>query len=324
VDIQQLKYFVNAVELRSVSDAAKALSVTQPAVTKGLRKLEQELDAPLLERGPGGVRPTRFGRSYYAHARAVLKQLERGEAEILELRGDAPAELTIGTTPSFLDTLLPRVIDEFGRAWPNVRLNVIKGLSPALIAQTRDGELDAAFMLLGRRDAPGGLVYEALGDVEIVFVARRDHPLARRSEVSATQLAAARWLLLDSPDVHSFFESLFRQAELAAPEPAVLTNSMRLIRSTVAQTDCIGFLPRHMIATEIRSGLLTELGTELDAGTVDAGLLMRPGAQRSVVQAFVELARELTAGGNVNPAMPDRPRRDEPMSDTLAAVSPGA
>jgi DNA-binding transcriptional LysR family regulator len=324
VDIQQLKYFVNAVELRSVSDAAKAMSVTQPAVTKGLRKLEQELDAPLLERGPGGVRPTRFGRSFYAHARAVLKQLERGEAEILELRGDAPAELTIGTTPSFIDALLPRIIDEFGRAWPNVRLKIVKGLSPALIAQTRDGELDAVFMLLGRRDAPGGLVYEALGDVEIVFVARNDHPLARRTEVSATQLAAARWLLLDSPDVHGFFESLFRQVELAAPEPSVLTNSMRLIRSAVAQTDYIGFLPRHMVAAELRSGLLTELTTELDAGAVDAGILMRPGALRSVVQAFVEMVREMTAGGNVNPAAPDSLRRDPAAPTTLAAVSPGA
>ncbi len=323
MDIQQLKYFVNAVELRSVSDAAKAMSVTQPAVTKGLRKLEQELDAPLLERGPGGVRPTRFGRSYYAHARAVLKQLERGEAEILELRGDAPAELTIGTTPSFLDALLPRIIDDFGRAWPNVRLKIVKGLSPALTAQIRDGELDAAFMLLGRRDAPGGLVYEALGDVEIVFVARVGHPLARRAEVSTNQLAAARWLLLDSPDVHGFFDTLFRQAEVAAPEPAVLTNSMRLIRSAVAQTDCIAFLPRHMVAAELRSGLLTELNTELDAGTVDAGLLMRPGAQRSVVQAFVELVRELTAGGNVNPAAP-AVRRDHPTLETAAAASPGA
>ena len=323
MDIQQLKYFVNAVELRSVSDAAKAMSVTQPAVTKGLRKLEQALDAPLLERGPGGVRPTRFGRSFYAHARAVLKQLERGEAEILELRGDAPAELTIGTTPSFVDALLPRIIDEFGRAWPNVRLRIFKGLSPALTAQIRDGELDAAFMLLGRRDAPGGLVYEALGDVEIVFVARREHPLARQADVSATQLAAARWLLLDSPDVHGFFDGLFRQAEIAAPEPAVLTNSMRLIRSTVAQTDCIGFLPRHMVAAELRAGLLVELRTELDAGTVDAGLLMRPGAQRSVVQAFVELARELTAGGNVNPAAPTI-RRDDAAQDTVAAASPGA
>jgi len=323
VDIQQLKYFVNAVELRSVSDAAKAMSVTQPAVTKGLRKLEQELDAPLLERGPGGVRPTRFGRSFYAHARAVLKQLERGEAEILELRGDAPAELTIGTTPSFLDALMPRIIDEFGRAWPNVRLNIVKGLSPALTAQIRDGELDAAFMLLGRRDAPGGLVYEALGDVEIVFVARRDHPLARQAEVSATQLAAARWLLLDSPDVHSFFDTLFRQAEVAAPEPSVLTNSMRLIRSTVAQTDRIGFLPRHMVAAELRSGLLTELNAELDAGTVDAGLLMRPGAQRSVVQAFVELARELTAGGNINPDAPEI-REEHPPAETTAAASAGA
>ncbi|MBT8445597.1 MAG: substrate-binding domain-containing protein, partial [Gammaproteobacteria bacterium] len=195
-------------------------------------------------------------------------------------------------------------------------------LSPALTAQIRDGELDAAFMLLGRRDAPGGLVYEALGDVEIVFVARGDHPLARRAEVSTSQLAAARWLLLDSPDVHSFFDELFRQAEVTAPEPAVLTNSMRLIRSAVAQTDCVGFLPRHMVAAELSSGLLTELNTELDAGTVDAGLLMRPGAQRSVVQAFVELARELTAGGNVNPSAPAI-RGDNPTLETAAAASSG-
>jgi DNA-binding transcriptional LysR family regulator len=295
LDIQQLKYFVHAVELRSVTDAAKAMSVTQPAVTKGLRKLEQELDAPLLERGPGGVKPTRYGRSFYDHARTMLKQLERGTAEILEMRGDAPAELTIGTTPSFVDALLPRSIAAFTQAWPNVRLKVIKDLSPALTAKIRDGEIDLAFMLLGRRDAPAGLTYVPIADVEIVFVARQDHPLSRQPKVSAAQLAACRWLLLESPDVHGYFTSLFQQAEMTAPQPAVLTNSMRLIKTTVMQTECVGFLPRHMVVTELRSGSLLELDTAVNAGTVDAGLLMRQGAQRNVVQAFVDLVVELTA-----------------------------
>lgn len=297
MDIQQLRYFVQAVERRSVSEAAKALSVSQPAVTKGLRKLEQELDAPLLERGRAGVRPTRYGRSFYEHARAMLKQLDRGAAEILEMRGDAPAELAVGTTPSFIDSLLPKVLGEFGRAWPNIRVRVVKDLSPALTAQILDGELDLAFMLLGRRDAPAGLVYEPIADVEIVFVAQRGHPLTRGREASAEQLAASRWLLLDSPDVHGFFAALFEKVDMTPPEPVVLTNSMRLIKTAVMQSDLIGFLPRHMVAAELRAGSMVELASALDAGTVDAGIVSRPEPQRSVVAAFMDLARDLTTGG---------------------------
>ena len=107
MDLQQLRCFVAAVELRSISDAAKALDVSQPAVTRSLQNLEQSVDTTLLERTSRGVKPTAAGKIFYEHARGILSQVERSVSALARLKGEGPMTVEIGTTPSFVDHLLP-------------------------------------------------------------------------------------------------------------------------------------------------------------------------------------------------------------------------
>ena len=91
MDLRKLQYFIELVEQGSLGKAAEKLHVSQPALTKSLRLLEDELGVRLLDRLPGGVKPTVYGDSLFAHAKAMLAEADHARIEIQKLRGEEPA-----------------------------------------------------------------------------------------------------------------------------------------------------------------------------------------------------------------------------------------
>ncbi|TMG41300.1 MAG: LysR family transcriptional regulator [Chloroflexi bacterium] len=144
----QLRYFVAVAEQRHFTHAARDLGVAQPSVSKQIRKLEEELGAPLFHRMKGNVALTPAGEALLPWARRVLGDLDAATVEVRELTELRRGRLALGATPSVSTSLLPRALARFHASYPGVELVVREAGSRDLVAALEEGALDLALVIL--------------------------------------------------------------------------------------------------------------------------------------------------------------------------------
>lgn len=146
MDLRGIRYFVQIAELGSITRAAQQLRVAQPALSRQLHSLEQELGVTLLVRLPRGVRLTTAGRQFLDHCQRILRELSRAQEE---LRGGAGAEqgrVILGVSPTTGPLLLPGVVERMRRQCPQISLKVVDGFSYQLYEWLQAGRADVAVL----------------------------------------------------------------------------------------------------------------------------------------------------------------------------------
>lgn len=146
MDRKQLQYFKHVAELGSFSKAAVYLSVAQPALSRQIRKLEIELNVPLLYRNGRGVTATEAGSLLLERANALLEQFERVEHEMRSLDGVISGSATLGLPPTVSQVLIRPLINQFRKLYPAVSLEIVEGFSGHVHEWLTDGRLDVAVL----------------------------------------------------------------------------------------------------------------------------------------------------------------------------------
>jgi LysR family nitrogen assimilation transcriptional regulator len=147
MDLKQLEYFVNVVDLGGFSRAGRLLGIAQPAISRQIRSLEVELRQNLLLRNGRGAAPTEAGKRLLAHARGILQQVDRARREVDETK-DAPiGNVVVGLPPTVARHLTLPVVREFRQRFPSGSLSIVEGLSATI----------HEWLLVGRVDV--GVVY---------------------------------------------------------------------------------------------------------------------------------------------------------------------
>ncbi|MEM1261269.1 MAG: LysR family transcriptional regulator [Pseudomonadota bacterium] len=264
VDMGQLRCFVMAVDCRSLSAAAKALDISQPAISKKLQKLEHAVAVPLLERTPRGVQPTVYGSAYYTHARAVLDELDRGGVDLLRLKGQAPSELRIGATPSLMELILPHAIAQFSAEWPSVHFRVRHGDHETLVRQLERRQVDCLLTVARPRAAIDDVESKPIAQSAQRGYVRRDHPLAKVATVTFEAMQSSRWILHDLPLYRESFRTMFESVALPAPQPTVLSQSLRFLLAMTQRADLVAFMPEHLAYPAVKAGRLVQLKLPVD------------------------------------------------------------
>ena len=187
--LKPLRAFCQTVRLGSVSRAADALFVSQPAITLQLQALERDLGMPLLERNGRRLAPTREGEILYEMALPLVEQLDGLEAAFRErVQGLDAGELKIAANSSTILYLLPRIVEAFRAHHPEVRLtlhNVVASEGTDLLRE------DAVDLVVGTLlDVPADLSYEGAYRFEQRLIAPPGHPLLRKARLELTDLAA--------------------------------------------------------------------------------------------------------------------------------------
>ncbi|MCO5327909.1 MAG: LysR family transcriptional regulator [Solirubrobacterales bacterium] len=205
VDLRHLRAFVVVVEERSISRAAPRLFITQPALSRQIKQLEDEVGQPLLVRGPHGVEPTEVGRELIEKARAAIEATEAalsvGEAArphgrlTLGFPFAGGRDRWYGLTKAFLD--------EF----PAVDIEVRESFSGQLQRQVLAGELDAAVSLHPRHLQ--GLTYTHLLEDQLSVWLNDRHPLAGREQLTPAELSGYEVSLLNETAAR---DSLFNES----------------------------------------------------------------------------------------------------------------
>ncbi|MBX9773876.1 MAG: LysR family transcriptional regulator [Xanthobacteraceae bacterium] len=169
MDVRQLRYFTRIVELGSLTRAAEALNISQPALGLQVRNLEGELQTQLLERRSRGVVPTAAGLLLVERARRIIAEVDDARQAMRDHAGTAGGEVTVGITPSTNAAFAARIIRRCAEEYPAIQLRIIEGLSSALVDWIRSARVDLAVVYY-LDEPPFGLVAEPIAQEELFFV----------------------------------------------------------------------------------------------------------------------------------------------------------
>lgn len=258
MDQRQLERFVDVVESGSLSRTSRRMNISQPALSKSLRLIEDQLGVKLLERGPRGVRVTTFGDLFYRRARAITAEFRRVVQDLDEVKGSMSGQVALGATPGpgLLDQIVPRAIHRIAVKRPGQRFTIRSGSAQELLPALHQGDLDILFTVLDHQVKGPDLKVQYLFTDRFVLVVNSNHPLLHKPEISVSDLITHRWVFLqDARSMSDAVEDMARQQGVA-PLGAMETNSVVFVRTMVSTTDYIGILPSYAAEVGAESGAL--------------------------------------------------------------------
>lgn len=245
--LQQLRLIQTLAHAGSLRAAAITLNVTQPALTKALRQLEDEFGTPLVRRTPKGVRLTPAGDLVAARAATVVREIDKAREEVAwHLRHDH-ARVAVGVSPAAAMVLLPGALARLRARWPQVTVHAVDALYPSSLTLLRTGGIDLAVGPLPAGGAGRDLQAHALIEAETVVAARRDHPLAQAR--SLADLATADWVLTGpdggpgDPGKLDFRRDDEPLADLR-PRVVLLCESFATLLSLLPSVEAMALVPR--------------------------------------------------------------------------------
>jgi len=219
MELRHLRYFVTVAEELNFSRAAARLRVAQPAISRQIRDLEDELGVKLFERNAHSVRLTEAGRVLLIEAKAVL---HRADDAMRAVRAIGKAgELRVGYAPSLTVEILPRALRTFQEQHPGTRVALHDLSTREMLTWLCDDRLDLALLVQPPKAALTGLRFEELRRYPWCVAVAVTHPLARRREVGLPALAKERLLAFDReqyPEYHDDLARLFGRAPAFAEE----------------------------------------------------------------------------------------------------------
>jgi len=210
VELRHLRYFVAVAEMENVSRAAmQRLHVSQPALSRQIRDLEDELGVCLLERTAKSVKLTDAGRAFLDDARAILKQADEAVGKARAIAGKAKTELHIGDWPLGTGQIMPALLREYQRAMPNVKVKMHDWRVEKNIAGVRDGRLQLAIILPPlKASALEDLRFEPLFTGRVCLAVSCGHPFAKKESVALADAAREPFIGLTREDYPRYFEYL--------------------------------------------------------------------------------------------------------------------
>jgi len=250
--------FLEIARRGSLSAAANSLNISQPAVSKNLRELEDILGKQLFDRTGRRLVLNGAGRVFQQHSATAMLELKRAQ----DLVRNGPAEktrLAVGLMPSVATDRFPRAALRFQAAFPDTILRIATGPNWQLLNQLRDGTLD---MVVGRMPDPGkmeGLSFQQLAVEEVVATVRPEHPLLK-SRFHADALTV--YPLIVPPMgalIHPVVNAYLLNNGLQNIQPAFENVSLAFGRKVVILSDAIWFISKSVIGDDLLSGALTTL-----------------------------------------------------------------
>jgi DNA-binding transcriptional LysR family regulator len=186
-DLADLRAFVAVAEMTSFRAAATALHLSQPAISRRIEKLESALGIRLFERTTRRISLTAVGRDFSHKARSLLDDLEHSLLSMREVAASQMGEVVIACVPSAAYYFLPRVLAEYHKQYPRIRVRIIDDSANAVLASVTRGEADFGINIIGNQEPD--VDFQGILTESFVVACRREHPLASKRSVNWVELA---------------------------------------------------------------------------------------------------------------------------------------
>jgi LysR family transcriptional regulator, regulator of abg operon len=236
--LHQLRALIAVAHSGSIHEAARTLHLSQPAITRSLRDLEDEVGLMLLVRSSSGVTLTEQGQVLLQRAELVVNEIARTEQEMERLRDKSQGRVAIGMTPLAGITVLPHAYNRFRQAMPDVQLEFVEFSPSQLVEQLKNGAVDFA---LGTGMDPreyASLRCEQLATFPMWFAVSRRGNLA--SAASLSDLQDAEWLHTGpSAEFQTFLADLFGRQGLPVPRRVTRCTSQTLFYTLAVNSNVV-------------------------------------------------------------------------------------
>lgn len=194
-DLNDLQAFRAVVELGSFRKAAEAVSISQPALSRRIDKLEEALGVRLFERTTRSVTLTTVGRVFAPSAEQLLDDLDVALLGIRDVSSSRLGHVTIACVPSVAYYFLPNVIASYHRRFPRIRVKLLDSSANEVLGAVISGEADFGVSFMGSQESE--IEFKVLLQERFVAACRRDHPLARKKRVTWSELYEHEYVSVD-------------------------------------------------------------------------------------------------------------------------------
>lgn len=254
-DLTQMEHFAAVAEAGSLGRAAMDLHLTQPALSRSIRRLEESVGAPLFERHTKGMMLTDIGRALLPHAKLMQHGARVAREEIDAMRGLAKGTIRIGAIASISSVVLPELLSDVLARWPGLHVQVVEDVWNSLAQTLVRGDVDLVLSV----EVPDTEEIVSIKDCQWKdasgVVAAAAHPLRRRRGLSLADIHSGPWAFLPKgTEPYDNLQRLFAAQGMGMPDIAVETRSVLVLKSLVANAGFLSWMPEPMYRAERKAG----------------------------------------------------------------------
>jgi len=257
MDLLQLEHFLAVVEERTFTRAAERVCRTQPAVSQSIKKLEEEVGAPLFARDVHEVSLTEAGRVLADYARRMVHLRDEALRQVTEIKSLKAGTLAIAAHESAAVYLLPAPLRAYLQKFPDIKVGIYRSRLNEIPRQVMDREVDVGFV----KDEPAfhELQWVEVHSDELVCIASPKHPLASRGDVRVRDLGSEQFVVHHLCSTTA--ETIFRLFEQNATRCRIVAElwSFENIKSFVQEEVGMAFVPGITVRQELRDGALVRV-----------------------------------------------------------------
>ncbi|MCB1232326.1 MAG: LysR family transcriptional regulator [Verrucomicrobiae bacterium] len=240
MEFLQLQHFVAVARARNFTRAAEELNLSQPALSRSIQKLEDQVGQPLFERKPREVVPTDLGELLLIRAKEILALVEDTFSEVAE--AGKHGRIRLGAIPTIAPYFLPGLLKGFADTHPDISVVVQEDTTEDLIKRCSHGEIDLAILALPL--IAKHLEIETLFDEELLLVIPCDHPLALRKKITAEAVEEFPFVMLN--EAHCLSENIASYCRQQSVQPVTVERISQLatVQELVALGHGISIVPQ--------------------------------------------------------------------------------
>ena len=294
LSFSQLMALVAAADNGGIRAASRRLGVSQAAMTRSLRELEQLVGLPLIQRGSRGVTLTPHGDVVYKRASIMARQMARLSDEIGAIRGTEAATVAFNVPVSLAMTILPSVIEKLKNVISGTRFSIGEGDINSALPLLRNGELDFIVTLMNGNDISGEFIAEPIIRCNSRIVARKGHPLSKARSIS--ELLDSEWIL--TPDdglTRGERHYLFRDLDLPMPKSTILSRTTAVALPMLFAGDAFATMSVPMLELASIRDLVDVVDVSEQLPVFTYGLISRSDVPQSAVATHLARLLRLNA-----------------------------
>jgi DNA-binding transcriptional LysR family regulator len=259
------------------------------------------LGVRLLDRTARGVFATSFGEALVNHTRFIDSELERAEVAIEMLKGGVAGHIRCGGTIGPMNWLLPAALKELRKNRPRIRVRIVEGIPPTLMAMLRLGELDV-IVCSKTDDLPElDLIGHMIGTDQIDIFAGRGHWLHDEPHNALSVLVdSVSWILPDASGAfYKTIQAEFERRALDMPKLAIETSSSVMLRALLRSTDCVAITTTETLMSDLKDGSINRL--HIDWTPIPTNTIAYHRADSAPAPATTSLIRNLQRAAHRRP-----------------------
>ncbi len=282
IKFRHVRTFLEVARTGAIGKAASVLNVSQPAVTRTVRELEEALGAAVIEPDGRGIRLTAAGEEFRRHAGASLAALRQGVDAVRAAGAEAEQPLRVGALPTVSARVMPGAVRKFLADVPGGRLKIVTGENAVLLDQLSSGSLDLVVGRLASPERMVGFTFEHLYSEQVLFVVRAGHPLLARAPFDIAEMARFPLVMpTTTAIIRPYVERFLIAHGLPDPGARIESVSDSFGRVFVRDSDAVWAISEGVVIGDVAAGALAALPIDTSETRGAVGITLRADAERT-------------------------------------------